>query len=99
MNLYTELALYKVNIVSVTSTDSWNSLTNKLEALRLRKPTISTEWQPLFTICAALTSSFSTQNILASLDSDYNSSWKKTCRLSPKALHALLQFHTLFTQL
>jgi hypothetical protein len=39
------------------------------------------------------------QNILAPLDSDYNSSWKKTCRLSSKALHALLQFHTWFTQL
>ncbi len=31
MNLYTELAIYKVNLVSVTSTDSWNSLTNKLD--------------------------------------------------------------------
>jgi hypothetical protein len=31
--------------------------------------------------------------------SNDTSSWKKTCRLSSKALNALQQFHTLFTQL
>jgi hypothetical protein len=81
----------------VTSADSWNSLTNKLD--ETQKTNHLYRMATFILYLRGVDNFIFNKNILASLDSDDTPSWKKTCRLSSKALHVLLQFHTLFTQL